>query len=233
MAFKKFFQQYKILTESYADASRIFSASADKDEVGSYIAKFKDLSTRNVLKPEDKDITQWIKKGFGAFKSLVDSYQNTKSKKQEKLDISKDAIKVADNSLWTVIIPLTAQASCKYGANTKWCTAGKLDNRFNAYFHSESNEITLFYIISKIREQKFAVALITRGGEETFSNGGSQIEYDCYDENDNNIDISEITDITQFTSQNFRDWEYKHMGSLEKKREEYKANIHQRYFIFP
>ena len=50
-----------ILDESFKDAQAKFSTTASSEEVKQYIDKFKELSKRNIIKGQDKDIGTWIK----------------------------------------------------------------------------------------------------------------------------------------------------------------------------
>lgn len=63
-----------------------------------------------------------------------------------------DREKVWENENWAVVLPKTQAASCKYGAGTRWCTAGTNDNQFEHY-----NQFgDLYIIINKqgAKEQK-------------------------------------------------------------------------------
>jgi len=52
----------------------------------------------------------------------------------EGIKISKDErIKLADNKNFLLVIPLSTDAACKYGAATKWCVSGKESNAFKDY----------------------------------------------------------------------------------------------------
>lgn len=45
---------------------------------------------------------------------------------QEKFKVESDErLKLFDNDDFLLVVPLTHTASCKYGANTKWCTSAK------------------------------------------------------------------------------------------------------------
>lgn len=52
----------------------------------------------------------------------------------EGIKVSKDErIKLTNNKSFLQVIPLTINASCKYGATTKWCVSGKERNVFKDY----------------------------------------------------------------------------------------------------
>jgi len=65
----------------------------------------------------------------------------------EKFKISKDErVIISDTENFKQIVPLTEMASCKYGANTKWCVSGEKDNQFPFY---EQNCWTISMIMIK------------------------------------------------------------------------------------
>ena len=57
----------------------------------------------------------------------------------------KDAKKIYEDNDVLIISPLTMEASCKYGAETKWCTAGREHNMFERY----SKDGPLYILIPK------------------------------------------------------------------------------------
>lgn len=67
-------------------------------------------------------------------------------------ELEKQVIKLFDNEEWSVVIPLSYEASKIYGANTKWCTTQ--ENYWNNYIHSYK----LIYIQNKKTNEKYAVS---------------------------------------------------------------------------
>ena len=135
-----------ILDESFKDAQAKFSTTANPDEVKSYIEKFKELSKRNIIKGQDKDIGFWIKGDWVDFKKFVDSNSTVVTKRQSKVEQKKDSIVVYKDDNKQVVIPLTQEASIQYGKNTAWCTAYyKSSNHFVGYFYGD--KVTLFYVL--------------------------------------------------------------------------------------
>ena len=112
-----------ILDESFKDAQQKFSTIASSEEVKSYIEKFKELSKRNIIKGQDKDIGYWIKGDWDSFKKFIDNNSAVITKRQAKVDQKKDSIVVYKDDNKRVVIPLTKEASIQYGKNTSWCTA--------------------------------------------------------------------------------------------------------------
>ena len=58
---------------------------------------------------------------------------------------SKKIIKLYESPHVLVVVPLTTEASCRYGATTKWCTAAREENAFEHY--NKFN--VLIYVIPK------------------------------------------------------------------------------------
>ena len=85
----------------------------------------------NIQRIKSKDIDTY--KTFDDLRDTVKNIESipTKSQKQEK--IKSDADKIYESDKFTVIVPKSVEASCKYGANTKWCISGEKDNKFKEY----------------------------------------------------------------------------------------------------
>lgn len=64
---------------------------------------------------------------------------------QEPIDPS-EANKLYEDKEWLVVVPLTHKAACKYGANTKWCTASRNDDSDFAYYTGKGK---LYIVINK------------------------------------------------------------------------------------
>lgn len=174
-----------LMTESFKDVKNIFLTQADQATVNFYMDTFRRLNNEHRLSGEEKDITSWTKKGFNAFKTFVKNKSQEPSKKQIKVANKGNVKKVAEFPSYNVIIPLDKESSCAYGSGTRWCTASRNDNHFDAFFHR--NGITLFYFLPKNGKEKFAIA---------YDRYNSEIDT-CYDASDNTINIDEIERITK------------------------------------
>lgn len=75
------------------------------------------------------------------FLEYIENLVNLKSSKHKE----KDAIKVFENSNLTIILPKTYEASCKYGAGTKWCIASR-DTLEHWMSYTRSNWVPLYVI---------------------------------------------------------------------------------------
>lgn len=112
----------------------------------------------------DKAKRQLDKKDINQYRSIdellkaVDPFEeeDLESKRQAK-SVKDDEIEwVINTSNFKVLIPKTFKASCKYGANTKWCTTSKDDD---SSFKQYSNQGPLYIIIAGTGEnaKKFQV----------------------------------------------------------------------------
>jgi len=67
-------------------------------------------------------------------------------------ELEKQVIKLYDNDEWSVVIPLSYEASKTYGANTKWCTTQE------KYWEDYYKTHKLIYIQNKKTNEKYAVS---------------------------------------------------------------------------
>ena len=67
-------------------------------------------------------------------------------------ELEKQVIKLYDDDEWSVVIPLSYEASKTYGANTKWCTTQ--ERYWNDYYKTYK----LIYIQNKKTNEKYAVS---------------------------------------------------------------------------
>ena len=72
----------EIIMESFPLAKKEWGQSHDAAEVEQYITKFRDLTTRNIVKGEQRDINYWRKASYDAFKTFVDERSTFHSRKQ-------------------------------------------------------------------------------------------------------------------------------------------------------
>jgi hypothetical protein len=95
-------------------------------------------------------------------KPVYTSYKPKKKTKKESL-LSKKFItekfkiepseyeKLYEDNNFLLVIPFTHEASCKYGAGTKWCTTGR-DDKGSEWFNKHNNAGSLGYLIIKNNE---------------------------------------------------------------------------------
>jgi hypothetical protein len=109
------------------------------------IKEFIDLNEKKLI--ENNDLTTY--KTFIELELQI-SLSNLKSIDNE---MTKQVQKLYETDEWLVVKPLSYQASLKYGASTKWCTASK-DNA--EYYFRYSKQGILIYSINKKTGNKVA-----------------------------------------------------------------------------
>lgn len=206
-----------ILLESFSDAKRIFSQDEDKDTVTKYLDTFKDLTKRNIIKGQEKDIGKWINAGWDEFKSFVDSKKGEKSKSALKKDKKSGAIVVHEDAEKMVVIPVTEDASCFYGRQTKWCTAAtEGENQFKKYFPNGAN---MYYILMS-DGSKYAATHFTKeieiAGTINFAN---EVEFR------NDRDKLVNPEVAGITEETIRQWSSEYKNQIKAAREQYHINI--------
>jgi hypothetical protein len=98
---------------------------------------------RNLTRIQKKDINTY--KSLEELKAVVDEA----IEKEKEKKVSKEAAKIYDKDGVIIYAPFTVEASCKYGAGSKWCIAGKSDDRgLNTYFDSYSVHSNFYFFIN-------------------------------------------------------------------------------------
>jgi len=112
---------------------------------------------------EQKDIYQ-----YSTLDELFKTLVATDSKQRREVPTREDAENIYETDRYVVVVPETKEASCYYGAGTKWCTAQTDRDYFTNY--KKSGE--LYYIIDKTKPTSdpfYKVALNKKlSGEEDF-----------------------------------------------------------------
>ncbi len=114
---------------------------------------FDKLAKKNLIKNTDIYSNEYKLETNGRG-SLDLTNLNTSIRKGLELEKEKETEKqvksqrdvIYDGDRWTVIVPKSHLASCKYGAGTKWCTTTKNDD---SYFKKYTSQGVLFYILDK------------------------------------------------------------------------------------
>lgn len=192
----KSFLEFNLLMESFKDAKRIWlskDSTLDAQYVDRLITKFKQLKDANFLSGQEKDISYWIPKGFPAFVQFMLDTENKYDKHKEAKELhaakSKDAIKVFENDHCYVYNIQSHEASCKYGAGTKWCITQTHGTYWNDYYNKQ--RLTFYFIISKEEPAsnpyyKIAVTVYTEKYE------GIKEIYDATDRLINEVEFEDI-----------------------------------------
>ena len=173
-------------------------------EVKQYIDKFKELSKRNIIKGQDKDIGTWIKGDWDSFKKFVDSNSAVVTNRQSKVEQKKDSIVVYKDNNKQVVVPLTKEASIQYGKNTDWCTAyTKAPNQFIKYFYA--NKLTLFYVLFK-DGNKYACAFHPKEQSDKIK---------CFDKADKSMTFNEFEEATGISMKDIQNWYNSNKSKIE------------------
>jgi hypothetical protein len=159
--------------------------------------KYTDFVLR-VINPKNMDVAWWVETIIDELK-LFDKYQNQLEKKdinqyqtftelqkvvtplqqkEKEKELESQVEKIYEDDTFVVVVPKTREASCKYGSNTKWCTAAKQDNRFDTY---SAGKQKLYYIINKKKSSGSNYSKIAIH----FNNSGNKTYWDSADYNMN------------------------------------------------
>ena len=139
-------------------------------KVGNFVKWILKLYTNGSWKPGDSYETRELLTKFNKYKSklpiekrdinkfnsiselynLIQTLEGQGVKSQK--DVKREGAEVVyEDSEWKIVIPHTEEASCIYGAHTKWCTAGRGDNMFDYY----NKQGPLYININKVTGDKY------------------------------------------------------------------------------
>jgi hypothetical protein len=148
---------------------RFVTNSFENSDLKKFI-KFCEYNERGLIL--NNDVTK-----YESFEEIISEYEKVQEKIEEK-ELEKQIIKLHDEGEWLVIRPLTFQASLKYGADTKWCTAMKKEiSHFNRY----TKRGILIYCINRVTGKKVA----------QFYSLDSEHEFSFWNQEDTRIDSLE------------------------------------------
>ena len=120
--------------------------------------KFCEYNERNLI--EENDLTK-----YKSFEQMIAAMGVAEMKAEEK-ELETQVIKLHEDSEWLLIKPLTFKSSCKYGANTKWCTTTEHNQE---YYNKYSKRGVLIYCINKKNGYKVAAFYSLDKNEPEFS----------------------------------------------------------------
>lgn len=174
---------YKVIPWFHTNFDRI-----TEDDIWKAEAKFREKHGNfddiiNVVK-NPKDINQYTNPAF--LESLMDIVDSRKSNKEVERELKNQAEKLFEDSDVLVIKPKTYQASCYYGANTKWCTTSKESSQ---HFKQYSEKGELYYFLNKKSGEKIALFKDKRNNS-----------IDVYNAMDTEINLSDLRE--SFPNQN-------------------------------
>jgi len=102
----------------------------------------------DLIKSFDKYQSQLDKKDINQYKSFeeLDNALTPIYEKRKQKELEGQVNKIYEDDKFLVVKPKTEEASCKYGANTKWCVTVKGGGHFGRY---TSGRQGLYFIINK------------------------------------------------------------------------------------
>jgi len=106
---------------------------------------------KNISKFTKKDINQY--KTWSEFYDAVKPIEEEIQKREADKKAEQGAKKIYESTDWLFVRPMTYEASCKYGAGTKWCTTSKENPD---YYLRYTKKDLLAYLIHKSTNTKFA-----------------------------------------------------------------------------
>lgn len=118
------------------------------------IRNYYELFNKNLVPKEKRDINSF--KNLEELDDLIRDLANVKTGSEVRRYIKGDDINpediVFENDKVTVVMPKNKEDSCKYGKNTKWCTAASSSsNYFDDYYIRQRG--ALYYVIVKDPEK--------------------------------------------------------------------------------
>jgi len=120
--------------------------------------KFCEYNERNLI--EENDLTK-----YKSFEQMIAAMGVAEMKSEEK-ELETQVIKIHEDAEWLLIRPLTFKSSCKYGANTKWCTTTEHNQE---YYNKYTKRGVLVYCINKKTGYKVAAFYSLDKNEPEFS----------------------------------------------------------------
>lgn len=129
-------------------SDEIPSITTNVSNLVNLIKSFHNLSERNLI--QNKDI---YSKDYKDITNLEYVVRHAKQKSEElakERKLQSEADKIYQDGRWIVIVPKTHEASCHYGAGTKWCTTMK---NSPSYYSNYTTNGCLFYILDKSRTE--------------------------------------------------------------------------------
>ena len=128
-------------------ANEILKKVREFHELQPYLVYTKDgkrEGTTDLYKYKFTDNEMIYHLNFDIIKAKKRRYEREKEKKEKKF--KKQADKIYEDKNWLVVRPISWEASCIYGAGTRWCTTSKNSDR---HFKRETKRKLLIYVINK------------------------------------------------------------------------------------
>ncbi len=135
----------------------LMSGQAEVNEIGDVIELFNKLNSR--LEKEERDIDQW--KSFNELRNRLFELNKVKSKTAQKIDAKNiGSDKVYEDEQVILIHIKNKNASCAYGAGTKWCITMQDAIYYEDY---DAKNVIFLFLLRKDLDQKnplYKVAIV-------------------------------------------------------------------------
>jgi len=136
---------------------------------------FDTLANKNKI--ENKDLDSYAT--VADVEEVIAEAEKKVSKSEVVRDIKKDADKVLENDKVLVVTPKTFKSCQYYGANTKWCIAGKVPSFWQDYVYSRFNKF--YIVIDKTKNKKYAVQVSADGKKTVWNEEDKVVSFDVVD----------------------------------------------------
>jgi hypothetical protein len=111
------------------------------DAIAPIVREYDKLASTNQIRQKDVNLF----KTLADLGSFVDQHKGVKSGREQRKIAKKDAKLLHSDSRFVVIEPLSQDAACYYGYNTKWCISAKeSENLYNTYVKQGAQFIFVF-----------------------------------------------------------------------------------------
>jgi hypothetical protein len=143
-------ETYVRLLKEYGEGSReVVLFWEDTDQLKEYLKLFEKAKNKRMLSSRESDLMRL--KSVEELKDLVLPLKDELTDRDEE-EYGGEAEKIYEKDGWLIVIPKDEEASCKYGANTQWCTASTKGNNF---FQRYNQRGPLYIIIDKKSNRKW------------------------------------------------------------------------------
>ena len=157
----------------------------DDDIVNQFVYKLRDMDVKTVssevekIKKSPKDINSYPMPFY--LLTMIQVLGENKTRVEKERLAKKDVDKVFEDTNYLVVRPLTYDASCYYGRETRWCTASK---ESSYQYDNYSEKGVLYYFIDK-KNPKDKIALF-------LEKDGKKLKKYVYNSADKEISINSL-----------------------------------------
>lgn len=161
----------EIIPWFHNSSSRITPEFLKKARNKYIIGMDEDVENFDQILKSPKDITNYHPYFIQTLKKII---EENKSGKEKEKDAKSQVEKLYEDDQYLVLKPKTYEASCYYGAGTKWCTASKDDRQ---QFRKYTEEGELYYFINKKTGEKYAL-FKERSNKEIYDSKDNRVTND-------------------------------------------------------